>query len=78
MDENELVIVAETRRRLTTGEARRIRLDRGVRVVEAAAAAGVTPGTLGRWEAGLRNPRAPEALRYGRVLDALAGIAELG
>ncbi len=52
-------------------ERQRIRRTAGVTVREAAAAVGVSPMTLLRWEHGTRCPRRRHALAYGRLLAAL-------
>jgi DNA-binding transcriptional regulator YiaG len=72
LTENDLHLLAQMRRWLSDGTARRLRLDHDLKTVEIAGAARVAPGTVGHWEAGLRVPRGAPALRYARILDGLA------
>lgn len=53
------------------GAVRAIRVAAGLSNAELAAAVGVTPSCLGRWERGERIPRGPRALDYARALARL-------
>lgn len=57
------------------GTARSVRQAAGASLAEVAAAAGVTKGTVSKWERGLATPRGDAAVRYGRVLELLARAA---
>ncbi len=67
----ELKRVADVREKLASGEARRVRLARNIRLSEAARAVGVSSSALCRWESGKLSPRYQHAARYARVLDGL-------
>ncbi len=75
MDVEQVVALAELRRKCRTGEARRIRIEAGVSQSEAGAPAGVGPAVVSRWENGERAPRGEAALRYAELLDDLAALA---
>lgn len=63
--------LARVRQLVSSGEARAIRCAAGVSQGEVAAAVGVEPPTISRWERGLRQPRGGAAIRYLRILDRL-------
>ena len=68
----ELGLVSEARRLAGGGGARAIRVAAGVTLYEVAAACGVYPSTVGRWEKGERRPRGRGAAQYALVLRELA------
>ncbi|WP_425517046.1 helix-turn-helix domain-containing protein [Miltoncostaea marina] len=68
----ELALVSEARRLAGSGGARAIRVAAGVTLYEVAAACGVYPSTVLRWERGERRPRGRGAVHYARVLRELA------
>ena len=59
------------RRACRTGAGRKIRLQAGLTLREAAQDIGVNPGTLSRWERGLEMPKGGRAGRYGAHLERL-------
>lgn len=62
--------------RLPDPDTRRsIRETAGVTIREAAAAIGVSPMALHRWERGDARPRRHNAIAYARLLDALRDAA---
>ena len=69
MTADEMMLAAETRRRLKSGEARSLRLAAGLTLSEAAAAAGISTTSLWRHENGHTTPRQAKALAYGRLLE---------
>jgi transcriptional regulator with XRE-family HTH domain len=72
MTNEELVTMTRLRQRVRSGAAKAIRLSAGLSLPEVAAAAGVKPNTVWRWEQSQRLPRASaEALRYAALLDSL-------
>lgn len=66
-----LVDLARVRGLVRTGDARYIRLARGLSMGEVARCVGVAVATVSRWEAGQRIPRGAAALRYGELLESL-------
>lgn len=66
-----VVMLAQTRRLVTSGEARRLRVAAAVSLREMANAVGVSPSTILRWERAERSPRGEAAVRYGTLLDQL-------
>ena len=68
MTAEELIVAAETRRRLESGEARLLRVAAGLTLSEAATVAGISTTSLWRYENGLSSARQAQALAYGRVL----------
>lgn len=58
------------------GEAKRLRVSAGLSLAEVAAACGVLPSTVWRWERGERRPRGRHGLAYARVLDRLTSMEE--
>ena len=60
------------RRAASDGSARLARIAAGASLEEVGRAAGVSKGTISKWERGLAVPRCPEALQYGYVLAILA------
>lgn len=71
MNGSELVELANVRSLVRSGDARYIRLARGLSVGEVARGVGVAKATVSRWEAGQRIPRGAAALRYGSLLASL-------
>lgn len=71
MNGAELVDLAKVRGLVRSGNARYIRLARGLSVGEVARGVGVAKATVSRWEAGQRIPRGAAALRYGQLLESL-------
>lgn len=70
----DLLDLAVLRRMVADGTARRIRESAGLSVREVAAAVGVAPSCVSRWERGERVPRHGAAAgRYAEALVALAG-----
>jgi DNA-binding XRE family transcriptional regulator len=68
-----LLARAHQRRRLPDPPARRIlRVRAGLSQGQLAAALGVSPAALSRWESGTRTPVGPFAEAYGAALDRLA------
>lgn len=70
--EAELVKVTRGRWLATTGEGERIRTDAGLSIAEVAAAIGVNPLTLRRWEAGETTPGTAAAIRWYEVIRDIA------
>lgn len=64
--------LATVRRLARTGEARRIRVAAALTQQEVADAVGVTEAAISTWESGKHRPSGRPALRYGRLLAALA------
>ncbi|BCT76085.1 hypothetical protein SCMU_19270 [Sinomonas cyclohexanicum] len=58
------------------GTAARLRQAAGLSLKEVAGPVGVTVTSVYRWEKGLRAPRGEAAIRYLRVLDALAKVVD--
>src|SRR5262249_2340366 len=75
---NDLWDLIEARRRARSGEGRRLRQAAGLSLRELAAQVGVDAATLDRWERGQARPRRAAALRYQRVLSALANAVSGG
>jgi transcriptional regulator with XRE-family HTH domain len=73
MTEDELAETSEVRLLLESGEFRRIREGLNTGLGEFAEAAGMTKGSLSRYERGLRRPRPGEAKRLARTLRRLLG-----
>lgn len=69
---SEALSVASARRRVSSGEARAIRLRARLSGPEVAAAIDVSVATLWRWENGQRSPRGAAAARYNDFLNDLA------
>ncbi len=72
MDEERLVVVAQVRRLLQTGEAGAMVRRCGVRPADVAAALKLPPATVGAWFRGTRTPRPEAALRLAGILELLA------
>jgi transcriptional regulator with XRE-family HTH domain len=73
MDAEQAVRISRARQLAESGRARRIRVKARLSLRELGAAVGVGPNTVLRWERGDRVPRGDAALRYGEVLEQLAG-----
>lgn len=71
MDDDDLLRVALARAFLRTGSARSVRRASGLSLREMAAALGVQPSTVMRWESQQRVPKPEAALRYKALLDKL-------
>lgn len=67
-----LAMLLEAREAASSGRGVRVRIAAGVSQGEVAAAVGVTPACISRWEAGERRPRGEPAARYAQVLRDLA------
>ena len=67
----DLGAISVARRAARDGSGRRVRLAAGVSLTEMAAACGVEPQTVLRWEAGTRSPRARAAEKYAAALSTL-------
>ena len=65
-------MVARTRARLASGDARAARLAAGVSAAEFARVLGVTRTVVGEWETKRKRPTAPHALAYGQLLARVA------
>ena len=70
LSRRDLALIADTRRRLADGSARRDRLAAGVKVIEIAAVLDVEPSAVTQWERGKRSPTAAHALAYAKTLAA--------
>lgn len=71
LTKTDLDAIAAVRRLLDSGLAAKLRGDARLGVAELAAAVGVSPVTVWRWERRLRVPRPAAALRLARVYDIL-------
>jgi DNA-binding transcriptional regulator YiaG len=70
VDGRDLALIAETRRALADGSAKRRRIASGIRQVEMAVVLHVVQSTVSQWETGRRVPDATCALAYGKALAA--------
>ncbi len=77
MTVEELAEVARVRRMCRSGEAASIRHRAGMTLDEVASAVGVSHVAVHSWENGKKRPGDVSALKYGRVLDAIAKAAGL-
>jgi DNA-binding transcriptional regulator YiaG len=68
----DLGLVMEARETARSGRGERLRLAAGLSQGELAAAIGVTPACISRWEAGDRRPRGAAAVAYAQLLRELA------
>jgi|SRR5919108_30548 transcriptional regulator with XRE-family HTH domain len=66
-----LLAALEARAAIREGRLRELRRRHGFSECELAAAVGVDPSALSRWETGARAPRLDAAARLGIVLQAL-------
>ena len=73
LSRRDLALIADTRRRLADGSARRARLAAGVKVTEIAAVLEVEPSAVTQWEHAVRTPTAAHALAYAKALAAASG-----
>lgn len=71
---SQAVQIALVRELVRSGRAKTIRLRAQVSRAEIARSVHVDPGTVGRWEDGLRSPRGAAAIRYGVVLRQLTEL----
>lgn len=80
MNRLDLQRLQQVRRSVTSGSAKRLRVDAGLRQSEIAEALGVSVSLVSMWESGQRMPRGPKALAYGLILDDLAtqAVRDLG
>jgi transcriptional regulator with XRE-family HTH domain len=76
MEHETLIEIARARRLARTGEGRRIREAAAVSVRELAAAVGVDPTTVWRWETGQSIPKPEQARRWDAALRDLARLVE--
>ena len=74
MRQSELAVVAATRARLASGDARAARLAAGVSAAEFARVIRVSRTAVGEWETGRKRPAAGHALAYGQLLARVAGL----
>lgn len=74
MTPQDLIDIGRCRALARDGGAESIRLTAGITMTEMAEAVGVSPATIWRWEKGHRHPDRRSALKYLRVLDALAQL----
>lgn len=63
--------LVNARRLAADGTAQQIRLAARLSLSEVAAACGVSPPTIHRWETGARRPRGQAAVRYSHFLETL-------
>ena len=68
----DLALVMEAREAARSGRGERLRTAAGISQGELAAAIGVTPACISRWEAGDRRPRGVAAMAYAQLLRSLA------
>lgn len=68
----DLGLVMEAREAARSGRGERLRIAAGISQGELAAAIGVTPAAVSRWEAGERRPRGDAAVAYAQLLRSLA------
>ena len=71
MTRKEVLELAEARRFLASGTARRIRLDHRLSQGEIAGAVGVSASAISRWESGARRASGRPAIAYARLLKCL-------
>ena len=76
MRARDVVAISRARALAASGQAREIRVRAGVSQAEMAKAIGVDPSSVTHWENRRRIPRGDVALKYGRLLDRLAGESE--
>lgn len=69
------VQLAKMRGLVRSGEARELRVSRGLSLAEVAKDIGVHPTAVYHWEQGVCLPRGPHALRYARLLDDLREVS---
>lgn len=74
MNASDAIVVAAARS-LARSHGPRIRAAAGLTIPEAAAAVGVAPSTLWRWEHSKRVPRGDAAIRYAELIYELADLA---
>jgi len=74
MSTEDLARLAQVRKLIKSGQARRTREAAGISLAEMARAIGVDVSTLHRWETGKRRPRSAAALRYAGALAALEEV----
>lgn len=72
MNLSELLLIAQARDRVATGEARQLRTAAGLTQRQVGDHCGVTSTAISHWEAGFRVPRGRPALRWARLLSELA------
>ena len=68
----DLPLLIEARDATRSGRGERLRVAAGLSQGEMAAAIGVTPACISRWEAGDRRPRGAAAVAYAQLLRELA------
>lgn len=71
MNPQNALTIARVRRMLVDGSARQHREQARITQTEVAAALGVTPATVSRWESGERTPTTRLALAYAGLLELL-------
>jgi DNA-binding transcriptional regulator YiaG len=72
MTGDDLLLLARTRQMVRDGRARDVREGSDLSQHEVGQAVGVTAAAVSRWECGQRLPRTGAALRYARLLEAIA------
>ncbi|MEU8550250.1 helix-turn-helix transcriptional regulator [Streptomyces roseoverticillatus] len=78
MIRTDILQLAWVRDAALSGTARQARTEAHLTLSEIAELCEVDPSTVWRWEQGMRAPRGEAALRYARVLQALACRDVLG
>lgn len=73
MESEDLEDIAWIRALAKAGRLGDVRAALDLSLSEVARALAVNPATVGRWESGLRKPRAENCLRYAAVLRTLKG-----
>ncbi|PKQ22322.1 MAG: hypothetical protein CVT65_13970 [Actinobacteria bacterium HGW-Actinobacteria-5] len=68
---NDLLMLTSARTFAATGDGLRRRQAAGLSLREVAAAVGISPTTLWRWEKGQRTPRGRAAIAWACLLDEL-------
>ena len=72
----EAVELAELRRQMVDGSAKRLRQASGLGLTELGQVANIDTSTIWRWENGKQRPSGVAALRYARVLRLLSQRSE--
>lgn len=68
--------LARVRGLAASGEAKRIRQDHKLSLLDVAKYCGVDASTVWRWESGRRAPRGSAALRYAQLLETLTAVTK--
>jgi transcriptional regulator with XRE-family HTH domain len=75
---NKLKNLTRIRQEAKSGRARMRRQNAGLSLRDLAAALGVDPATLWRWETGRSIPRATAALQWAEALQEVDGVRRSG